>query len=169
MTGPSRWLPNEKVAAAVLVLFVPVYFLLRWAVDAHPLLWIVSWFVVGVVALVVAIFCAVGPPYPIEWNRRALVGRLLPMAALWGAWLVHNWTADHARLAFAEEHRAQLSGPAPQGVVYSTGIPDGGTVIVRSPGLNPRRLPASFGVRVTGERIHYCEPMDDELWFCGFD
>jgi len=110
-----------------------------------------------------------GPPYPIDWNSRALVGRMLPLSALLAVWLVHQWAQDCERLAFAAEHQAQLSGPAPQGVVYSTGIPDGGTVIVRSPGVNPRRLPASFGSRVTGERIYHCEPMDDELWFCGFD
>lgn len=73
-----------------------------------------------------------------------------------------------AALAFATEHRSELAGPAPQSVIYTEGIPDGGSAIVASPDRNPMTYAARVRFELTNGNMTSCEPLDGQLWVCQF-
>ena len=171
---------NHRLAVAIFALFTVGYFgadmLLRavgWTGPGAALLWLLFWalaFIVTVVVALDALFRGSGTAGS-AWG--AIIDRGAPLAALLAAsavlYFASTLLARHNQREFARAHSAELAGPPPQAVIYSEGIPDGGTVIVRLPGRNPETLPQATMVDLSGERLKRCSPLDDRDWFCSFD
>lgn len=101
------------------------------------------------------------------------VGNVCPLVALTvalgGNFVISSYSAMANARSFAAQHDQELSGDAPRSVIYSEGIPDGGTAIIRLPGKNPVELPQRTMVDLTGERFKSCKKLDKQDWYCRFD
>ena len=105
-------------------------------------------------------------------DRMRTVERFLPAVVLVlclgvMSMLVRQHNRD-AVLEFAAKHGSELAGPAPQGVIYTEGIPDGGTAIVASPGRDPMTYTARVRFELTNGNMTSCKPVDSKLWLCRF-
>ena len=172
--------PGKSFAAGLFLLLTLAYLLAAHLVgrgQAHEhlvgiLVWQLVWGLIWFIAIVLVLVKVVTRPEE-GWRSRALANRALVILALVAAWFVSSWLLGkhHTQLqiAFASTHAEQLDGTPPKAVVYWTGIPDGGTAIVRSPGIDPARLPQSNITAVTGENLQRCSRLDEELWSCRFD
>ena len=169
---------NHRLAIAIFLTFTVGYFsssfLLDWMEPQPPLpslLFILFWALAIIVTLATVIVAAFAKPQGTGWN--GIGERLSPLGSLAVAlaitYALSAVLADAHRKEFARIHSAELAGTPPQAVIYSEGIPDGGTAIVRLPGRNPETLPQATMVRLTGERIKHCRPLDENDWFCMFD
>lgn len=155
---------NEKFAAALLVLFGPIY--LAAAVWLGPdsvltgedfralLVWHIAWGIIAFVAFCAVIATIFFKPAHQTSRTRMHLGRILPLAAMGAAMLFSSFAMDalssHQKKAFAELHQHELAGKPPRAVVYREGIPDGGVAIVRSPGRNPEGLTQAVMIDLTG-------------------
>ena len=174
---------NEKFAAGLLVLFLPIYIVTRvvFLPDAGvtggslaaSLFWTVAWAIIGFVAFCAALATLFFKPDQHGANWRRHIGRALPLIAMAIAlplnWAAMDMLAKRDLRSFAQSHEQALSGPAPRAVTYREGIPDGGIAIVRSPGHNPERFSQVVMVELTGERLRSCNAISDMDWACRFD
>lgn len=104
----------------------------------------------------------------VRWGDRAapLLGLI---AGLFLTVSVGSYLNGQSIDALIAEKETELAGPEPRSIIYSEGIPDGGTVIVRSPDVNPENLPKYVKSKLTPERLKTCKPHDDRHWICRFD
>lgn len=171
---------NEKLGAAIFVLFVPAYFLVAGLLSIVPeqrsisgIAWMLVWAVVALIGVAVAVASVFLEPEPHPSALRRTLGRFAPLLGLTTAisvnFLVSDFLGDRDKIAFAAAHAAELGGPPPRAVIYSQGVPDGGNAIIRSPRQNPQEFSQSVMLDLTGERIRWCERLNEELWSCGFD
>ncbi len=169
---------NHRLAIVIFLIFTVGYLaaaqLLDWAgprVPLFQLLWILFCAFAVFVGIVIALVAAFWKPQATGWN--GIGERLAPLlslaVALAIAYAVSAVLASADRKSFARAHSKELAGTPPQAVIYSEGIPDGGTAIVRLPGRNPETLTQPTMVRLTGERIKDCQLLDQNDWFCSFD
>ena len=174
---------NEKFAAALLVLFGPIY--LATAVSFGPesgllernfgafILWKISWVIIVFVALCAAVAAVFFKPDYQSSHFRMHLGRVLPLIAMAASMLVSSVALDafssRQMAAFAKLHESKLAGPTPRAILYREGIPDGGIAIIRSPGQNPEEFDQPVMLELTGERIKSCTSLSDRDWSCHFD
>jgi len=174
------WTFNQRLAVVIFAVFTVGYFgsdillrVLGWTGPGAVLLWLLFWALACVIACFVAIDAMMRGSAGSTSALGAIVDRGAPLAALLVAigvlFVTSSLLARHNQLEFARTYSADLSGPPPQAVIYSEGIPDGGTAIVRLPGRDPATLPQSTMVQLSGERFRRCAPLDHRDWFCRFD
>lgn len=169
---------NHRLAIVIFLTFTVGYFggslLLDWMGPTPTLLrfiWFLFWPFAVITAVAIAVSAAFWRPQGTGW---AGIGeRLAPLVSLTAAIAIaYGLSVELARAerkSFARAHSTELGGTPPQAVIYSEGIPEGGIAIVRLPGQNPETLPQTTMVRLTGERIKDCHPLDEDDWFCTFD
>lgn len=174
---------NEKLALGMLALFIPISVgssmvlrpgnVLNGSDFALFLAWKIGWSIAVFIAAGVAIATVFLKPDAHSSRWRMHIGRILPLAALGvaipSAYVLESAYSAHQMRSFARSHFSELSGPAPKAVIYRAGIPDGGVVIVRSPGENPESFAATRMIDLTGEDIKSCTPLGDGDWSCHFD
>lgn len=174
---------NEKFAASLLVLFLPIHLVV--AVVLRPgsvltgddfgalLLWQIAWSTITFVAFCSATATVFFKPDHHPSRLRMHIGRILPFTTLIVAMVLSSVAigtlSKLQKKAFAELNHEQLAGPQPRAVVYRKGVPDGGIAIVRSPDRNPEGFSQRVMLELTGERIKSCEPVSDLDWSCHFD
>ena len=168
---------REKFAAGLFVIFGPVFLVtyLSRPTDESPiagLLWTLAWLLAHGIAVLIASALMFVRPKQSGSDRRDLIGRFLPLAALLvtflGASMVVQqiWT-DKMR-AFATRNDHQLTGTAPKSVIYFEGIPDGGTAIIRSPNQNPTEFTPERSLELVNGNLTSCDRLDDRDWVCTF-
>ena len=140
-----------------------------WLVQLLFLLfWAFAWLCGAIVAIAALIQ---GDARPAQAQRRWL-SRSLTLLSLMGTalllWGISSLISDRARLSFAEANNHLLEGPPPKAAIYSQGIPDGGTAIVRSPGRDPESFDETTSYQLVGGSIRSCERMIARDWFCIF-
>ena len=136
------------------------------------LLFSLSWGLIWLCALIAAIVAMVQGDGRPSSDRHKWLGRALPLLSLAGTallvWEISNLAEDSARRTFAAAHEAALGGAPPKAAIYSEGIPDGGTAIIRSPNRNPESFDGGTNLTLTGGNIRNCERLDAGDWFCWF-
>jgi len=174
---------HEKFSASILIVFVPVYFALFWALPKGSqsdvalafgaITWLAIWGLLWIGCLCGAIGALFIQPDAFASPSRSVISRMLPLTMLafvsWANIAISSQSSDQRKRDFAAAHSQELSGLPPQSIIYSQGIPDGGTVIVRSPGVNPETLDPPIKSALTPERLKSCEALDTRDWFCSFD
>lgn len=137
--------------------------------EALPQLLLIALVLFGlVVAAVVALFTrSEAGSTKLRWFDRLLPAITLVVSGVLVSFLDTAASRHHA-LAFAADHAEDLAGPAPQGVLYFEGIPDGGTAIIASPGRDPMTYPAKVRFRLTNGNMRSCRKLDEKLWLCAF-
>ncbi|MBH9538052.1 hypothetical protein [Novosphingopyxis sp. YJ-S2-01] len=132
------------------------------------LFWAFAWLCGAIVAIAALVL---GDARPAQAQRRWL-SRSLPLLSLMGTalllWGISSLISDRARLSFAEANNHVLEGPPPKAAIYSQGIPDGGTAIIRSPGRDPESFDGNTSYQLVGGNIRSCERMNARDWFCIF-
>lgn len=165
---------HRKWALAIVVVTAGVYGLTRMVGPGLAPLGIVAFAASATAFLSLFIGAGVAlftrPEHASDHTRTA--ERFLPAAVLvlsLGVMsMLFKQDSHNATLAYATEHRSELSGPAPQSVIYTEGIPDGGSAIVASPGRNPMTYAARVRFELTNGNMTSCEPLDEQLWVCQF-
>ncbi len=168
---------REKLAAGLFVFFGPVFlitYLLR-PTDEAPitgLLWTLVWLLAHGIAFLIASALVFFTPKRSGSDRRDLIGRFLPLAALLVTFLGASMVVQQIWLnkmrAFATRNDHQLTGTAPKSVIYFEGMPDGGTAIIRSPNLNPSAFTPEKSLELVNGNLTSCDRLDDRDWVCTF-
>jgi len=168
---------REKLAAGLFVFFGPVFLVtyLSRPTDESPiagLLWTLVWLLAHGIAVLIASALVFFTPKRSGSNRRDLIGRFLPLAALLVTFLGASMVVQQIWLnkmrAFATRNDHQLTGTAPKSVIYFEGIPDGGTAIIRSPNQNPTAFTPEKSLELVNGNLTSCDRLDDHDWVCTF-
>lgn len=168
---------REKLAAGLCVFFGPVFLItyLSRPTDESPiagLLWNLAWLLAHGIAVLIASALMFFRPKQSGSDRRDLIGRFLPLAALlvtfFGASMVVQQIWMDKMRAFATRNDHLLSGTAPKSVIYFEGIPDGGTAVIRSPNQNPTEFTPEKSLELVNGNLTSCDRLDDRDWVCVF-
>ncbi|MCA0977971.1 hypothetical protein LCM19_06305 [Qipengyuania flava] len=168
---------NEKLAAGMFILFGPVFLITRLSYPnfespIEGLLLALAWLLAHGIAVLIAIATVFFRPQRSGSDRRDLIGRFLPLAALLvtvvGASMINEQIWTHKMRTFAARNDHLLSGTAPKSVIYSEEIPDGGTAVIRSPNQNPTEFTPEKSLELVNGNLTSCDRLDDRDWFCWF-
>lgn len=174
VTPPQPMGFHRRLAVAIVVVTAGIYGLNHMPVDLFSPLGIVA----GLLGLIAVLGLFVGAGVALftspaqNGGRTRQLERFLPaivlVISLGVLGMLLERDSRNAALAFASEHQSELTGPAPQSIIYSEGVPDGGTVIVSSPARNPMSLSARQRAEMTNGNMTSCKPLNAQLWLCRF-
>lgn len=165
---------HRKWALAIVIVTAGVYALIRLPELGFSPLGVLAALLLLIAMLTliigagVALFTKPAQTSDRTWTAERFLPAVVLVLSLGVMSMLMRQDSRDAALAFAVEHRREFTGPAPQSVVYSEGIPDGGTAIIASPGRNPMAYPTHVRFKLTNGNMTSCEPLDEQFWLCQF-